>query len=154
MKYKDYKEKRQAEINALPIFFAFSNEQFDKAMSERGLSSDNKEDLEKIAKIPGGGFCLKNDLPKIKECFENDPLEKLMKGKIFAEEAFLYEMWNHEYAINWQGDWDVCSVFYHCDYAEDKTWYDYLKENKVEDKIIQAFANAKNRYMKKAQKYF
>lgn len=31
----------------------------------------------------------------------------LMSNNEIAYETFLYEMDNHEYAINWDGDWDV-----------------------------------------------
>ena len=32
----------------------------------------------------------------------------------YWKSAFLYEMFNHEYGINWQGDFDVCSCFGDC----------------------------------------
>ena len=32
----------------------------------------------------------------------------------YWKSAFLYEMFNHEYGINWQGDYDVCSCFGNC----------------------------------------
>ena len=35
---------------------------------------------------------------------------RLMKKEQFAEEAFRYEMDNHEYAINWSGDDDVLAA--------------------------------------------
>lgn len=41
MNYKEYREKRQAEYNALPIFYAFGDEQFKEALRERGLTLDN-----------------------------------------------------------------------------------------------------------------
>ena len=44
-------------------------------------------------------------------------LEKAEPQKDNAEywkSAFLYEMFNHEYGINWQADFDVCSCFGDC----------------------------------------
>lgn len=35
--------------------------------------------------------------------------------------AFLYEMFNHEYAINWQADFDVCGCFGNCEGVKDYT---------------------------------
>ena len=35
--------------------------------------------------------------------------------------AFLYEMFNHEYGINWQADYDVCACFGNCEGVKDYT---------------------------------
>lgn len=35
--------------------------------------------------------------------------------------AFLHEMFNHEYAINWQADYDVCACFGNCEGVKDYT---------------------------------
>lgn len=148
MTYKEYKDKRQKDCNALPIRFAFSDEQFEKCLAEMGLTS-SKEDLDKLVSLPGGGFCLKTDLPKVDAFVESDNLSELMKDKDFARSAFNYEMWNHEYAINMQGDWDVCSCFGACEYAYDKTHVDYLKEMGFDDDIVTAYSHAKAAYLKK-----
>ena len=37
-------------------------------------------------------------------------LEEAMKDIEFFKSAVLYEMRNHEYGINWQGDWDVINA--------------------------------------------
>jgi len=115
MTYTEYKKARQDEFNALPIFWAFSNAQFDKALEERGVT-----DLKQVVRISTGGFCLKKDLPEVKAFIEKpDPLKELMKDPAFAEEAIYYEMMNHEYGINWEGDYDVCSCFGHIEYTEE-----------------------------------
>lgn len=50
-----------------------------------------------------------------------------------AKSAFKYEMHNHEYPINWQGDWDVISCFAKVEYKGDGTeieqtgWTDEIK---------------------------
>ena len=38
-------------------------------------------------------------------------IDEALKDEEFAEAAFLYEMDNHEYAINWSGDADVLACF-------------------------------------------
>lgn len=145
MTYEEYKNQRQAEFDALPIFFAFSAAQFSEAMKKRGLTEN---DTDKICRIPGGGFCLKTDVPKIR-AFVNkpDPLRELMNDPEFAESAFYYEMGNHEYHINtYQGDWDVCSCFGSCDYEEEKDYRDYLKEMGYSPEVISAFRIARDHF--------
>lgn len=39
----------------------------------------------------------------------------------YWKSAFLYEMFNHEYGINWQADYDVCSCFANCSNVKDYT---------------------------------
>ena len=146
--YKEYKDKRQSEFNNLPIFFAFSNEQFDRAMRERGLSPD---DTDKIYKLGMGGFYLRSDAEIIRAWFDTpDPIHELMENPEFAEDAFYYEMGNHEYHINhYQGDWDVCSCFGDCEWGgEEKTAAEYLKELGYSDTVTAAFNRAKRKFYK------
>lgn len=81
-------------------------------------SKDEKELDEKLANgsytYDKLSFCYITDPEKVKKHFE---LYNKMK-KCFVSDnydywftAFKYEMFNHEYAINYQGDWDVCSCF-------------------------------------------
>lgn len=35
--------------------------------------------------------------------------------------AFLHEMFNHEYGINWQADYDICACFGNCEGVKDYT---------------------------------
>jgi len=81
-------------------------------------------------------------------------VEKLYSGVIKASEqasnsrdywvnAFKYEMYNHEYAINYQGDWDVCSCFCRCEYGDYKTGADYLSESGFSDDVISAYSEAR-----------
>ena len=145
MTYKEYKKARQDEFNNLPIFFAFSNEQFKRAMEERGLTEN---DVDKVYRFGGtGGFYLKKDADIIRN-FMNKPdkLNEYMKNPEFAESAFYYEMGNHEYHINWQGDWDVCSCFGDCEYSDGKTYVDYLTEIGYTQEIINAFELARKHF--------
>ena len=70
------------------------------------------------------GFCYMADEKFIdhhKELYMN--LEKLFADTVndyeYQKSAFEYEMWNHEYAINWQGDYDVLSVFGNVNFHDD-----------------------------------
>ena len=70
----------------------------------------------------------------------NDPL----RDYEHAYDAFVYEMFNYEYAISWQGDWDVIRRFANVDgdYAEDM-----LPKTGWGEDIIRAYYDAA-RYVK------
>jgi len=142
MNYKDYVAKKQKEYDDLPIFYAFSNEQFKNAMEERGLT---EQDTDKVISLGiAGGFFLKKDRPIIDAYFQKkDVLPELMKDRDFAIEAFRYEMGNHEYFINWQADWDVCSCFGSCEYDESKTGGDYLREEGYPEEVVEWYYEAR-----------
>lgn len=149
--YEQIIKQKQDEFNKLPIFYAFSDMQFKKAMNERGLTVN---DTDKIYRLAGcSGFCLKKDAPIIREYFSKpDPLEDLMKSPEFAESAFYYEMANHEYHINWQGDWDVCSCFGSCKYSDGKNYYDYLSEMGYSTEIIRAFERVRRKFLSECER--
>ena len=149
MTYAEYKAERQKSANDLPIFFAFSSEQLEEEMNKRGLTTD---DTDKIYDIGNGGFCLKKDANTVSEWFNaKDPLDDLMKDQKFAEDAFFYEMCNHEYGINYQGDWDVCCCFgEEPEFKEYKDGPTYLREMGFSDDIVAAYKNAKRKYWEEA----
>ena len=153
MTYEEYRKARSLEVDNLPIFWAFSDEQFRKAMEERGLTED---DTDKIYSLGGGGFYLRTDAEKIKAFFDKpDELHSLIESDSeFAAEAFYYEMCNHEYCINtYQGDWDVCSCFSEeeLNFTEDKDYEDYLKEAGYSEKVIKIFSDTLVKYYKDAR---
>lgn len=62
------------------------------------------------------GFYAQEDRDFVeRHCELYKAVKKLIDGKSedydFYFNAFCYEMANHEYPINWQGNYDVCSVF-------------------------------------------
>lgn len=148
MTYKEYRDAQQAEIDALPIFWAFGRQQFKQAMEERGLK---ETDTDKIYSFGGGGFYLRSDAQIIRDYFSKpDPLRELMKDKEFAVSAFYYEMANHEYHINnWQGDWDVCSCFTEkeLEYEDGKNFIDCLHEAGYDDKVVGYFMDAQRQFL-------
>lgn len=102
--YQEIKRRHGDEFETLPIFWAFSNEQFEKSMEKIGLTV---KDTDKICKIPGGGFCRKDDvrlfcdmiLRHSKEMEEAVASDTTGEGFIF--EMFDYELSNHEYSYTW-----------------------------------------------------
>lgn len=149
MKYVDYLKVKREGFNALPVFWAFSMEQFREAMEERGLTEN---DTDKIFSLGAGGYFLKKDKDIIHAYFsKKDELPELMKDPVFAEDAFYYEMCNHEYGINGQGDWDVCSCFGKCEYEYDKGGKDYLEEIGYGPDVVKAYKAAERRYYKDAE---
>ena len=80
----------------------------------------------------------------------NDPL----RDYEHAKNAFKHEMFNHEYAINWQGDWDVISCFckvkydggaegFHGGELEQAPWSDEIKQayRDAAHEVMVAYAN-------------
>ena len=100
-KYSELRQRQQQEFNALPLGFAFSQKQFDEMMQEWGL--DPEKDLDKIYRIPGGGYVQKKDADLLHQTTERHDKEmeaaiaEDKTGEGFIYEMFLYELDNHEY---------------------------------------------------------
>lgn len=110
MEYSEFKEKAAKRVNGLPMIFAFSPEQLDKAPDDMGLGmKDMKGD--RLIGLGSGAFCLKGDLDRIMSGL--DAVREMKRGYARdygqAYDAFPYEMGNHEYHIDWEGDRDVPS---------------------------------------------
>lgn len=151
MKYWEYKKARQAQFDALPIFWAFSDKQFELEMKKRGLSV---KDTKKVYGLGNGGFFLRSDAKIIHDFFnQEDELKKLMQDYDFAENAFYEEMMNHEYRYNLQGAWEVCNCFGDCEYKEGKSAADYLKDIGYGENTIKAYDAARARYYEAAREW-
>ena len=144
-KWQDYMRKKTDE---LPVFFAFSKDQFRREMEKRGLTEN---DTDRICRFGGFGFYLKEDSQAIADWINDScMLKTYMKDPAFAEDAFYYEMCNHEYGINSQGEWDVCQCFGECEYGYGKNAADYLTEIGFGADIIHAYKKAEHRYYQDA----
>ena len=145
--YKEYKENRQKDFNALPIFWAFSNEQFKEECNKRGFEPEKAREY--LYSLGAGGYYLKADAPIIHDYMNKpDEIHELMKDEEFAESAFYYEMGNYEYHINnWQGNYDVLSCFGKITFNDDDSAKDYFKELNFEPQTIQAFYKARKRFL-------
>ena len=121
-----------------------------------------KKREEQVAEmIPDGiSFCY---YPKEKEAFVRHHIElylKLIKRRNeqrdnfeYQKGAFLYEMYNHEYGINWEADYDVLSCFGKIEYPGDgneslDAYFDALKFTETQRS---AYLAARSEYYKHAQ---
>ena len=142
--YQDYCKARQDRVNALPLYWAFSDQQFEEVLKKTGASGP-----EDFYKGPGGSFYLKTDAPIIHAYLdEEDPLPELLKDYDWAKGAFIYEMGNHEYHINWQADYDVVNCFANVDYEEGEE-KGYLSLTGWEEQTKRAYIDARNEFYKK-----
>lgn len=103
--YAEMKARHQERVNALPIKFAFSMDQFREAMESWGLTEN---DTDKIYKMGGaGGFYRREDSELIFGTFEENEIEKKaaisndLDGSGFIKDMFRYELANHEYCITY-----------------------------------------------------
>lgn len=159
--YTEYKQQRQAEFNALPIFYAFSNDQLQEGMKKRWREAGRKGrcPLVKNAKkwiwaFGGGGYYFKFDAEEIRSFVtEPDPIVELLKDPEFAYSAFYYEMGNHEYHINnYQGNWDVISCFAKVKYCDDD-WNleNYFRQLDWPEETKEAYKKARADFLKAAR---
>lgn len=82
----------------------------------------------------------------------NKQKESVADNYEYQKSAFLYEMYNHEYGINWQADWDVLSVFGTVSYEDTQSdinkCFDALK---FTDTQRRAYMDARAEYFKRQQ---
>lgn len=100
-KYAELRQRQQKEFDSLPLGFAFIQRQFNEMMEGWGL--DPEKDLDKILRIPGGGYVQKKDADLLHHTVERHDTEMAeaisedKTGEGFIYEMFLYELDNHEY---------------------------------------------------------
>lgn len=107
--YLDLINRQREEINNFPIYYAFDEKQLEEALKKLGATKD-----ECVTIFGHGDIVKKEDAPKFIEMLKRHTKEvkdRLAADKDFALAAFLYEMDNHEYAINHSGDDDVLGCF-------------------------------------------
>lgn len=128
--YTDLKARQQREFDAFSdqwCFYAFSNQQLEEGLSRL---KPKLSEGEKVVRFGAGCFCAKSKVSELSAMSKrfHDELRDAMGDRAFARGAFLYEMNNHEYGINWQADWDVCNCFApeELEYGDEKTFRDYL----------------------------
>jgi hypothetical protein len=107
--YEELKDRQREEFNNFPIAYAFNDEQLKAALKKLGVESTK----ECVTVFGHWDIVKKENAPKLIAMMKRHDQEVLeaMKNEEFAEVAFLYEMNNHEYAINWDGDDDVLGCF-------------------------------------------
>lgn len=107
--YLELKKKHQKEFEEFPIAYAFNDKQLEEALEKLGATK------EECVTVFGHGDIVKRTdakaLIKLLENHDEEMKQRLRDDPDFAEAAFLYEMDNHEYAINWTADEDVLAAF-------------------------------------------
>lgn len=107
--YLALQKRHQQELEDFPIAYAFNEQQLEEALEKLGATKE-----ECVTVFNHGDIVKRTDAKTLVALLENQREEMLQRIKddpIFAEAAFLYEMDNHEYAINWSGDEDVLACF-------------------------------------------
>ena len=101
--YEILREKQQKRANELPLFFAFSNEQFNEEMKKLGLKP---HETDKIYGFSGtGGYYLKTDSDKIYGTFKQNHIELAeaisndKTGDCFIYDMFCSELYNLEFTL-------------------------------------------------------
>ena len=107
--YLELQKRHQKELEDFPIAYAFNDKQLEEALEKLGATK------EECVTVFGHGDIVKRTdakaLVKMLEDQREEMLQRIKDDPDFAEAAFLYEMDNHEYAINWSGDDDVLDCF-------------------------------------------
>ena len=106
--YLDLQKKHQDEFNSFPIAYAFNEKQMEEALEKLGATKE-----ECVTVFGHGDIVKRTDAKALLAMMRKHTkeLQEAMKDPDFAEAAFLYEMDNHEYAINWSADEDVLGCF-------------------------------------------
>lgn len=155
MKYTEFKDMLQNKVNDLPVFYAFSNEQLDNALDDMGLSLKDMKG-NKIVRIGFGAYCLKRDLDSIMSELNavDDAKRVFIEDYEQAYDAFMYEMGNHEYHINYEGDWDVLSCFGLdddvCEYEDGKGAEEYMDAMGLSPVTKAAYHDARGDFLRMA----
>lgn len=136
--YLDLQKKHQDELSAFPIAYAFSKEQMEEALKKLGATKE-----ECVTVFGHGDIVKRTDAKTFIAMLQRHTKEtqEAMKDPDFAEAAFLYEMDNHEYAINWSADEDVLACF-------NFSWDDIRKLG-----LQMAYDNARNKHMRNAEEW-
>lgn len=117
--YLKMQKRHQKELEDFPIAYAFDDKQLKEALEKLGATKE-----ECVTVFGHGDIVKRTDAKRLVDMLERrtEELKQKLKDDLeFAEAAFLYEMDNHEYAINWDGDADVLSCF-GLTYAELDEW--------------------------------
>ena len=137
--YLEMQKRHQKELEDFPIAYAFNDEQLAEALAKLNATK------EECVTVFGHGDIVKreNAKPFIKmlERHTKELKQKLKDDRDFAEAAFLYEMDNHEYAINWSADEDVLACF-------NITFDDIRKWG-----LQRAYSQARRKHMEHAEKW-
>ena len=138
--YLDLKKKHEKEVSDFPIAYAFNDEQLKEALEKLGVTSTKE-----CVTVFGHGDIVKRENAKpFVDMLKGHRVElkdKIRNDHDFAEAAFLYEMDNHEYAINWDGDEEILDCF------------GLTEDELIEFGLKTAYMNARRQHMKNAREW-
>ncbi len=105
------------------------------------------------------GMCYTDDMNMINKHIElyqvlAERRTEMEKDYAYLKSAIKYEMYNHEYSINWQADYDVCSCFGTVTYKgnsanELRSYFEQLKFSATQRK---AYLDARKEYYEEVNK--
>ena len=104
--YKELMDKQMAEVNAFPIKYAFSDDQFKKVVNEWNLSFDKNSDNyygKQLVSIGDGMFISKKDVKAFNDMFDRHleehqkAIEEDTTGEGYIYDMFVYGLQNCEY---------------------------------------------------------
>lgn len=100
--YRELRERQQNEFNALPLKFAYMEEQFEQGMEELGLTPDA---MDQITRIDENTFCRKEDAKQLNAFIQRSTKELMeaFQDYDFAVDAFVYEFDDH--SCYYTGKW-------------------------------------------------
>ena len=137
--YLELKKKHQKEFEEFPIAYAFNDKQLQEALEKLGATKE-----ECITVFGHGDIVKRTDakaLIALLEYQDEEMKQRLKDDQDFAEAAFLYEMDNHEYAINWSADEDVLAAF--------NITFEFIRKHGLQ----MAYDSARNKHMKHAEEW-
>ena len=113
MRYYEFKQKKQAEFDKLPMKAAFGDKQFKQMMSEWGLTTSD-EDLKKIKSLGAGAYCLKEDYPSFVALANRhiEETEQFLSNDDNLIDALKYEFANHECGLTWEFENGITALCY------------------------------------------
>lgn len=136
--FRDSQQKKFDDFVRENAFFAFSNIQFEEGLKKLGIRGRKTESvLKHIVHAGAGMYLLKSAIPRYKELISDMDTEMCehMKDLDFAEDAFYYELGNHEYCITFDPEPSCEALGYS------------LEEVIADDSLFKAFVNAKKKYI-------
>lgn len=137
--YLDLKKRHQKEFEEFPIAYAFNDKQLQEALEKLGATK------EEVVSVFGHGDIVRRTDAKaliaLLERQDEETKQRLKDDPEFAEAAFLEEMDNHEYAINWSADEDVLAAF--------NIDFDFIRKHGLQ----MAYDSARNKHLKHAEEW-
>lgn len=137
--YLDFKKQQEKEFAEFPIAYAFNEKQLEEALEKLGATK------KEVMTVFGHGDVVKKEdvkaLVALLERHTKEMKKKLIDDPEFAEAAFLYEMDNHEYAINWSADEDVLDCF--------SINWDFIRKHGLQ----MVYDSARNKHMRHAEEW-